>query len=230
MPVAKLSAVQEKGQVTIPAEIRSKLGLKKGDLVAFVETDQGVLISPQEVIATAALDGVSRILREKGISLEEMIESGRDIRGTLLEGRIRTERRSQSASAPGSGSRCDVDGLPLTDDVVVDKADVVAMFSQILRRSNQKVEGQPDAADGAVQHLSGVTAMGTFGNNDQQVNVTAGMRLPACRGPEQDDAQRVHRLDDLLRERSDGLLLSLLRDRAGLRHRATVSFHGARPV
>jgi antitoxin PrlF len=56
MAALKLSVVQEKGQVTIPAEIRKKLGLKKGDLVAFVETDQGVLLSSQEVIASEALD------------------------------------------------------------------------------------------------------------------------------------------------------------------------------
>jgi AbrB family looped-hinge helix DNA binding protein len=56
MAALKLSVVQEKGQVTIPAEIRKKLGLKKGDLVAFVETEQGVLLSPQEVIASEALD------------------------------------------------------------------------------------------------------------------------------------------------------------------------------
>jgi AbrB family looped-hinge helix DNA binding protein len=75
--------VQEKGQVTIPAEIRKKLGLKKGDLVAFVETEQGVLLSPQEVIASEALDQVGRILREKGLTLEELMESGREIRGKL---------------------------------------------------------------------------------------------------------------------------------------------------
>ena len=85
MPVLKLSTVQEKGQVTIPADIRSKLGLKKGDLVAFIETDQGVLISPQELIATAALDRVGRILEGKGVSLEDLMESGRQIRGTLLK-------------------------------------------------------------------------------------------------------------------------------------------------
>ena len=51
MPAWKLSIVQEKGQVTIPAEIRKKLGLKKGDYVAFVETDQGVMISPQHRIS-----------------------------------------------------------------------------------------------------------------------------------------------------------------------------------
>ena len=85
MAALNLSVVQEKGQVTIPAGIRKKLGLKKGDLVAFIETDQGVLISPREVVATEALDRIGKALQERGISLEELIESGRGIRGQLLE-------------------------------------------------------------------------------------------------------------------------------------------------
>ena len=72
--------VQEKGQVTIPLEIRQKLGLKKGDLVTFVETETGVVIKPAEVIVTEALDQIGRALRERGITLEELIESGREIR------------------------------------------------------------------------------------------------------------------------------------------------------
>lgn len=85
MSALKLSVMQEKGQVTIPSEIRKKLGLKKGDVVAFVETDQGILISPQEVIAMEALDRIGAILNEQGITLEELIESGRDLRGDLVE-------------------------------------------------------------------------------------------------------------------------------------------------
>jgi len=85
MPALNLSVVQEKGQVTIPAAIRRKLGVKKGDLVAFIETDQGVLISPREVVATEALDRLGKALKERGISLEEWIEAGREIRGQLLE-------------------------------------------------------------------------------------------------------------------------------------------------
>ena len=85
MSVPKLSVVQEKGQVTIPAEIRRKLGLEKGDLVAFVETEQGVLNSPQEIIAMDTLDRIGEILKEKGLTLEELMESGREIRGKLLE-------------------------------------------------------------------------------------------------------------------------------------------------
>ena len=36
-----------KGQMTIPAEIRERLGLQTGDRVAFIETDNGFLILPR---------------------------------------------------------------------------------------------------------------------------------------------------------------------------------------
>jgi AbrB family looped-hinge helix DNA binding protein len=45
----KLVRVQEKGQVTLPAEVRRKTGLKKGDLVSVTTTDDGVLITPVTV-------------------------------------------------------------------------------------------------------------------------------------------------------------------------------------
>ena len=87
MATSRLSLVQEKGQVTIPADIRRKLGIKKGDYVAFVETDQGILITPQEVVAMEALDRIGEALKEQGITLEELIVSGRDIRGDLVKER-----------------------------------------------------------------------------------------------------------------------------------------------
>lgn len=46
----KVTRVQKKGQVTIPIEIRQKLGLAEGDFVAFIETKQGVIISPQTMV------------------------------------------------------------------------------------------------------------------------------------------------------------------------------------
>jgi antitoxin PrlF len=81
----KLVRIQEKGQVTIPTEIRKKLGLKRGDLVAVMETTEGVFITPQQVVATKAFDSIGNILKEQGVSLEELIASGRDIRTDLLQ-------------------------------------------------------------------------------------------------------------------------------------------------
>src|SRR5918998_1485267 len=80
----KLVRVQEKGQVTIPQEIRKKLGLKRGDLVAVVETPEGIFITPQQVMATKALDSIGNILKEQGLSLAEVISSGRELRTDLL--------------------------------------------------------------------------------------------------------------------------------------------------
>ncbi len=81
----KMSRVQDKGQVTIPVVFRKKLGIKKGDLVAFIETEQGILISRQEVIASDALDEIGQILKERGLTLDELIESGRELRGDIVE-------------------------------------------------------------------------------------------------------------------------------------------------
>jgi antitoxin PrlF len=81
----KLVRMQEKGQVTIPTEIRKKLGLKRGDLVAVMETPDGVFITPQQVVAAKALDSIGNILKEQGVSLNELLASGRDIRSDLLQ-------------------------------------------------------------------------------------------------------------------------------------------------
>jgi AbrB family looped-hinge helix DNA binding protein len=83
----RLVRVQEKGQVTLPAEVRKSLGLKKGDLVAVTQTPDGVLITPQEVVAARALDRIGQILREQGLTLEEMIEGAREERGRIIEER-----------------------------------------------------------------------------------------------------------------------------------------------
>ena len=87
----KLVRVQEKGQVTLPASIRKQLGLKKGDLVAVEATPDGVLITPQAVLALKALDEIGAILREKGVTLDDWIESGRAIREELVREQYRLE-------------------------------------------------------------------------------------------------------------------------------------------
>lgn len=81
----KLVRIQEKGQVTLPVEFRRSMNLKKGDLVAVTQTDDGVLITPQEIVAAKALDQIGEALRATGLTLEELIESGREERGKILE-------------------------------------------------------------------------------------------------------------------------------------------------
>jgi AbrB family looped-hinge helix DNA binding protein len=72
MAAVKVSRLQKRGQVTIPTEIRQKLGLEEGDLVAFIETPAGVVISPQEVIPAATLEKMESYFQQRGISLDEL--------------------------------------------------------------------------------------------------------------------------------------------------------------
>ncbi len=84
MGTSKLSVVQEKGQVTIPAEIRRRWGLQKGALVAFEETEEGILLRPQKVVAMDVLDRLGKLLAERGIDLEDLLASGQEIREEVV--------------------------------------------------------------------------------------------------------------------------------------------------
>jgi AbrB family looped-hinge helix DNA binding protein len=81
----KAYMIQENGQVTLPIEFRRKYGLKKGDIVVFKETEAGLLISPREALAMKLLDEIGETLEERGITLEELIESGRGIRQEIYD-------------------------------------------------------------------------------------------------------------------------------------------------
>ena len=71
--------------MTIPIELRRRFGIEEGGVVAFVETEEGILISPREVLAMGALDRIGEVLKERGIALGELIESGREVRGRIIE-------------------------------------------------------------------------------------------------------------------------------------------------
>jgi antitoxin PrlF len=51
-PVKVFSKVTSKGQVTIPKEIREKLGINEGDQLAFVEADNGEIVIKKAELVT----------------------------------------------------------------------------------------------------------------------------------------------------------------------------------
>jgi len=42
--------IRSKGQITLPAKLRRKLGLKEGDFVEIEETAEGLLLKPRKLI------------------------------------------------------------------------------------------------------------------------------------------------------------------------------------
>jgi AbrB family looped-hinge helix DNA binding protein len=76
--------VSERGKITLPPTIRRKLNLKKGDRIFFVETEQGVLITPAAEVVAEALKDIGETLKAKGLTLDEMVERGRVIREKII--------------------------------------------------------------------------------------------------------------------------------------------------
>jgi len=69
MPTA---TVTTKGQVTIPVEVRSALGLETGDRVEFVELKKGQFAIIAATRSVQELKGKYRGKRRKPVSIEEM--------------------------------------------------------------------------------------------------------------------------------------------------------------
>lgn len=65
--------VQEKGQVTIPRDIRRQLKLKKGDLVTFISTENGVIIKTLGSAADDLLVILGKSLNSRGIKIEQVL-------------------------------------------------------------------------------------------------------------------------------------------------------------
>ena len=68
------AAVTSKGQITIPAEVRKKLGLKPGDRVRFIEGENGEYIFKPKTGSIMDLEGCVP-WKGKPVTIEEMNET-----------------------------------------------------------------------------------------------------------------------------------------------------------
>jgi len=83
--------IQENGQVTLPKELRREYGLRKGDTVVFERTAEGWVVRKEEPDPMKLLDELGALLAARGIALDELIASGRDIRGEIVRERYGAE-------------------------------------------------------------------------------------------------------------------------------------------
>lgn len=88
--------VQEKGQVTIPRTIRRQLNLKKGDLVTFVSTENGVVIKTLDLAAEDLLATLEKALLARGIRISDVLARSRSVGADVLarEYDLRAEERN----------------------------------------------------------------------------------------------------------------------------------------
>jgi AbrB family looped-hinge helix DNA binding protein len=70
--------VQEKGQVTIPRDLRRKLRLKKGDMVTFTETPQGVMLRSLGQAVQELRQTLEASLAQRGKRLDDLLSASQE--------------------------------------------------------------------------------------------------------------------------------------------------------
>lgn len=78
-------AVMENGSIELPDWFRQKYNIQPGDEVGFLETEAGLLVAPRVELVNQLLDQLGDGLRDRGVTLDELMESGREIRGEMLK-------------------------------------------------------------------------------------------------------------------------------------------------
>ena len=73
--------MREKGRVTIPAPVRKKYDIEEGaELILSEESDRLVLYINKERYVESLLDQIGSALSDRGITLNELLEDGQEIR------------------------------------------------------------------------------------------------------------------------------------------------------
>jgi AbrB family looped-hinge helix DNA binding protein len=68
------AALTSKGQITIPIEVRRKLGLKAGDRIGFIENENGEFVLKPKTGSIMALRGIVK-WTGKPVTIQEMNET-----------------------------------------------------------------------------------------------------------------------------------------------------------
>jgi AbrB family looped-hinge helix DNA binding protein len=77
-------ALRDKRQVTLPAELCDKIGIKPGDSLDASVEGEALVIKPSRSVALDALKELRRAVKESGVTLEELLEGGRQARQEVL--------------------------------------------------------------------------------------------------------------------------------------------------
>lgn len=82
-----VATISSKNQITLPADVRKRLGVGAADKVAFVLDDEGVRIKPSKV-TMADLFGSVPALPDESLDLEREIDAAMQVEADRIASRL----------------------------------------------------------------------------------------------------------------------------------------------
>ncbi len=66
--------VRDRWQMTLPADIRRKIGLRRGDIFTVVQVGDTVILTRKKLVVPDLADKVAQIIAEQGVTLDELLD------------------------------------------------------------------------------------------------------------------------------------------------------------
>ncbi|TEU13543.1 MAG: hypothetical protein E3J21_18285 [Anaerolineales bacterium] len=77
--------LRERGQITLPAQLREELGVDVGDFFTIVKVDSYVVMTPKRLMVSEVTSQLEQLLAEKGLTLDDLLRGLEDERARLFE-------------------------------------------------------------------------------------------------------------------------------------------------
>jgi AbrB family looped-hinge helix DNA binding protein len=79
------SQIRERGQLTIPKKVREKGALYEGETVSIIPVGNSILVTPQKLGLEEARREIRKIMKDSGVTLEDLLEGLEQERKRLSE-------------------------------------------------------------------------------------------------------------------------------------------------
>ncbi|MEW6408749.1 MAG: AbrB/MazE/SpoVT family DNA-binding domain-containing protein [Nitrospirota bacterium] len=88
-----VSEIKSRGQLTIPKKIREISHLEEGQVVSLIPVGNTIIITPKRLELDEARRQIKKILKESGLSIEDVLAGLKEERKTLYEKTYRRKSR-----------------------------------------------------------------------------------------------------------------------------------------
>jgi len=66
--------VRERGQFTIPAEIRRQMGIKEGDVFSLIQLGDTLIATRKALVAPQIAGAIEALMEEEGVTLGDLLD------------------------------------------------------------------------------------------------------------------------------------------------------------
>jgi AbrB family looped-hinge helix DNA binding protein len=80
-----ITEIKARGQLTIPKKIREKGQLEEGQVVSLIPVGDSVIVTPRRLSLDEARREMKKILRQTGLSVDEVLAGIREERGSIYK-------------------------------------------------------------------------------------------------------------------------------------------------